>query len=232
MRIPDPHLATNIESNLYSNELQGFDLHDVKKELPIIEIPANPGDTIDLLKKLNVERSPRYAKKPGGITYCNIYAKDYAQQHKDKNGKRIYIPGVWWTDEILKIQNYTQIVYKKTVRELDANQLYVWFEKYSNGFGWNQISNVQTLYDLANRGAVCVITGKNRLSGKAGHITVAIREFPEIGQFAKYDKDGKVLIPLQSEAGGKNQMFSLSDWFLWPEFKGQVKFYAHNGENR
>lgn len=172
-----------------------------------------------ILDYLDVQHSLRY--KPGsGVTYCNVYAYDFGTL------ANAYIPRVWWTNRSLtelRKETPQQVRYGDTVQELNANSLYDWFEGFGDHFGWARISDLDELQSEVNTGKVGVIVGQRKALSRPGHIDIVI---PEYESFSALRNNGKVIAPLQSQAGAVNRKIFTSRWFLSANF-GQYGFWLH-----
>lgn len=160
----------------------------------------------DILDWLDVENAQHLRYQPTKTkTYCNIYAYDYCTL------AGAYMPRVFWTNNALKKMEAGQQIkaqYAKTVTELTANALVNWFKDRGGAFGWSQPSDLNDMQQQVNQGAVGVIVG---YKNPHGHITVVV---PETGsRKAKRDAAGKVVVPLQSQAGRNNLKYHTRSWW-------------------
>lgn len=172
---------------------------------------AHLAATIDYL---DVERSRRY-ESSGSTTYCNIYAYDYCYL------ANTYLPRVWWKDKALESLGRGESVaprYDATLRELRANDLYDWFTDYAEQFGWTRCFDVDQLQSRANNGAVGIIVAQQSQLGRPGHIAVVV---PETDKHVAARRQGKVIRPLQSQAGRVNQQYSSGRraWWHYANFR-------------
>ena len=172
---------------------------------------------------LAVPSSPRFQRVPGGDTYCNVYATDYATL------AGAYLPRVWWTaPALVQIgQGHTPPVqYGVSVREMRADDLYAWLVDAGPAFGWRPVFDATALQATANAGGVGIICADREAQGRAGHITVVVPEDATHG--AERDADGNVTQPLQSQAGAKNFRFGSAgkSWWLGTEFRDRG-FFVH-----
>ena len=177
-------------------------------EEPMPRRPVGGSDTAifgRIIDWLDVEHSLRYREEPGK-TFCNIYAHDFACLCG------AYIPRVWWTaDALAKLQAGESVVpdYGKTVREQRANDLFDWLTTHGSAFGWRKLADATAAQDAANAGQLVVMVGKRIDTSKPGHISVVVPETPR----HKADrKDGQVVGPLQSQAGGTNYNYYNKNW--------------------
>lgn len=211
---------------LFENENQPFNTSDDYNDRII-----NITKTINFL---NVSEPSHKRYQPNnGLTYCNIYAYDFCYLMGSKINK-YYIPRVWWNNDIIPL--ITDGIpktpeYKQTVNELTANDLFDWFNSYGLNFGWVTENNVDDLQNYVNSsGEIGIIVGK-KLHGH-GHITVVVPEqsaYPLGSIKATRNQIGKVINPLQSQAGTYNFKFGNSEYNGEPWFtNGHVSsFYRY-----
>jgi hypothetical protein len=171
---------------------------------------------------LDVEHSARYA--PLGVTFCNIYATDYAYL------AQVYLPRVWWTGSALMAfakGQTPEVVYEQTVREMRADDLYQWLVEFGPGFGWRRVFDASALQACANAGGVGVICADREAEGRPGHITVVVPE--DASHRATHDPDGHVTDPLQSQAGARNHRYGSAgpSWWRSAQFKAWG-FFVHD----
>lgn len=194
-------------------------LNDPK--MPRIEHGADPEERVTgmhrILDYLDVQKAKRYMKS-GKHTYCNVYAFDYCYL------AGVYIPRVWWKKNALveiKKGNTLPVIWNNTVYELSANRLFWWLENYGEKCGWIKVDKGPNAYDAlqnaANSGGVGVIVGDTGTL-ESGHITVVVPENAK--HRAKRDQNGKVLAPLQSQAGAVNKKYFVDTkpWEKNPKF--------------
>lgn len=168
---------------------------------------------------LNPEQSARHLPDSKN-TYCNIYAYDFACL------AQCYIPRVWWTQKgihELTLGQTVVIKYEDTVDELTANLLYQWFRDWGGQFGWTAAQDLDALQAHANSGGVSIIVAKN--SQGHGHITAVVPEIP--GQQAKRNAAGRVIVPLESQAGSKNHNYVTKNSPWWTSSKYTTGFWMH-----
>lgn len=143
------------------------------------------------------------------------------------------MPRVWWKPKAIEtFENggSVEVIYDNTVGEQSANNLFDWLEKWGAEFGWIRTYDLTELQLAANEGKVALISAKNQNRGISGHICAVV---PEVGEHkAIKDGLGKVLTPLQSQAGGKNFSYGYlkdnrGNWWTWPQFKGVFGFWIH-----
>ncbi|HWK03296.1 MAG TPA: hypothetical protein VNS58_06675 [Puia sp.] len=174
------------------------------------------GPKIDSLKKiiafLGVSKPSHLRYQPGGgKTFCNIYVYDLAYL-MGRDIDQYYIPRVWWTDAaVTKIRNGIPQIPSigVTLREMTANDLHDWFDSFGGNFGWVRQNDLDHLQESVNStGDIGVLVGKKAVGH--GHITIVVPEqTPEpAGIFsAVRNSAGKVINPLQSQAGATNFEF-------------------------
>lgn len=168
---------------------------------------------------LNPEKSARHLPDSKN-TYCNIYAYDYACL------AQCYIPRVWWTQKgihELTLGHTVVIKYEDTVDEMTANMLYQWFRDWGGHFGWTAAKDLDELQAHANNGGVSIIVAKN--SQGHGHITAIVPEIP--GKQAKRDASGRVVVPLESQAGSTNHNYVTKNSPWWTSSKYTTGFWIH-----
>jgi hypothetical protein len=168
----------------------------------------------DIIGYLNVETSARYQKTPGA-TYCNIYAYDFCYL------AGVYLPRVWWTPRaLIDLANGTSVLvkYDETVRELNANSLHDWFADFSGQFGWRRSRDLDQVQQAANAGGIGVIVAQRSDLNRSGHIVIVV---PEITSASATRVDGRVQLPLQSQAGTTNACCSCgtSRWWVSRQFR-------------
>ena len=159
---------------------------------------------------LNVSKSFRYQKDEAD-TYCNVYTFDYCFFNK------VYIPRLRWTDKAiaeLEKGNEVPLIFDDTVRPFYSNYLFDWFVQSSSDFGWQKVDDVDTLQKMVNdNGGVGIISAKRFIIHKSGHIVVVV---PETRDHKAFRENGKVIYPLQSQAGYDNYNYfaeERKDWW-------------------
>lgn len=180
---------------------------------------ANPAKLTEIINWLKVEQSNRYKRRPDA-TFCNIYAYDYAYL------ANVFLPRVWWTSKAildLKAGKQIPINYGQTVRELNANSIFDWFEDYGDDFGWVRVFDLTKLQDAANQGQVCIISAQRKNLNKSGHICAVV---PEISGETAIRQGTTVIEPLQSQAGATNFAYGTSTWWTHEKFRS-FGFWKH-----
>ncbi|NQX00678.1 SH3 domain-containing protein, partial [bacterium] len=149
---------------------------------------------------LDVENPLHQRYLPGsGKTFCNIYAHDYCHL------AGVYLPRVWWSGSALVRIGAGEDVpplIGNTIEEQRANDLFRWLKGFGTSFGWREAATLNELQATANLGAVCLIIARRKEDGKSGHVVVVVAE----SHFDRAVRDtlGKVVNPLQSQAGTRN----------------------------
>lgn len=171
---------------------------------------------LDFVAWANVEDPEHCRWWPAeGRTYCNIYAHDYC----DAAG--VYLPRVWWNRDALENLRHRRPVDPvsgETVYEMDANGLHDWLARWGRGFGWKPVPSMDQLQDAANAGAVALIVARNKDWHAPGHITLVL---PETATHTASRSEGRVVLPLQSEAGAVPLTcgHDPGEWWLAPRFE-------------
>lgn len=165
-----------------------------------------PSDDVSKIADyLDVEKSKRY--QPGnGKTYCNIYAYDVAFLFP------CFLPRVWWNDP-KSVTEDTKAKYAANCHEVNADQLYAWFEKHSHEFGWKKATTLEEAQDAVNKGNFAIVVADNKTPGHSGHITVV---HPETDKVKAKGKDGFILV--QTQAGSTNKRIFRKPWYTMPYF--------------
>lgn len=223
-KIMEANLLPDSESRLDSME---------KKEKPILDSSISFRDLTSaeskresihqLIDKLDVETSVRYQKTPED-TYCNVYSYDYCYFSK------VYLPTVWWTDESLeKIKQGQEVtaVFEQTVDRIYSSAIHDWFLEWGDSFGWKRMFSVDEMQSEVNEnGGVGIICAKRKIKGLSGHIVPVV---PETDLHTAYRENGKVIYPLQSQAGILNYNYFSEvrkDWWNDELYSSHV-FYYH-----
>lgn len=163
-----------------------------------LTIPVHNSE--DVIKYLNVTRSPRY-RAANGQTFCNIFAYDYCY------AMGAYLPRVWWKPDALeRIKNGEDVkpVYAFSIVELNANSLYDWLVRWGSTFGWERV-DFTTAQQNVNMGAVGVMCAKRKDASRSGHISVIVPESEKHGKASWHE--GMVIAPLQCQAGAVNKEY-------------------------
>lgn len=183
---------------------------------------ARASSLLDIVRWLRVEHRARY-KPTGGTTYCNVYAYDYCTL------AGAFLPRVWWRPNAISAIRSGRAVSPdlgKTVDELSANALYGWFDTWSRSYGWTRVPQLDDLQDAANRGALGVISGLHRDPSASGHISVVA---PESATMTAAREDGRVVLPVQSQAGAREALLEYGRgkaWWTGKQFKA-FGFWVH-----
>lgn len=166
-------------------------------------------DPIEVVRWLAVERSPRY-RPSSAATYCNVYAYDLC------NALGAFLPRVYWLEPVIAafMRGETrEPVLGTTVRELSANDLFRWFERWGTTYGWERVSNLNDAQDAANGGAPVVICARQSNEHASGHIGCVLPESDACR--ALRGESGAVLLPVQSMAGGATALLELGQGRAW-----------------
>lgn len=143
----------------------------------------------------------------------------------------MHLPRVWWNDRAIKeLMQGRELTVETgvTVNEMNANALHNWLMSWGDDFGWSRVKiGADDFQQLINtNGGVGVICARRRDRTRSGHITVVLPE-REPSQVATRSS-GKVLYPLQSQAGTVNlKYFSASQgaWWTAEKFDSFGMFY-------
>jgi hypothetical protein len=178
----------------------------------------------EIVDKLDVANTRRYSRTAEN-TFCNVYAYDFCYFNK------AYLPRVWWNDRAIKeLMQGRELTVETgvTVHEMTANALHNWLMSWGDDFGWSSVkTGADDFQQLINtNGGVGVICARRRDRTRSGHITVVLpsREPPLVASRSS----GKVLYPLQSQAGSVNlKYFSASQgaWWAGEKFDSFGMFY-------
>lgn len=196
--VPESHLKTKSNVSIKMKSHQAFSLTGA--HLPVFDGSNN--SIHDIIEFLDVEKSARY-KCLANATFCNIYAHDYASL------MRAFVPRVWWTDQAIKDKNFKE-KYGVTVRELNANSLYEWFDDYGIGFGWKKLESTTEAQEHANEGRCVIMVAANKNRKRSGHIVVVV---PETDSKLAVGARGIIIYPLQSQAGARNKKYFAKKWW-------------------
>lgn len=176
-----------------------------------------------LIDQLAVNKSLRYQRTPED-TYCNVYSFDYC------HFAQVYLPTVWWTDEsIKKLQSGETVepIFEDTVMPIYSSAIHDWFMEWGPSFGWERYTDLDELQHRVNtEGGVGIICAKRKIVGLSGHIVPVV---PETAVLKAYRKDGKVIYPLQSQAGKVNYLYfskARKAWWSHERYSSHV-FYYH-----
>lgn len=215
--LPDP------ESRLDSIE---------KKETPLLDssipyrdltdVASKKESIIRLIQKLDVTNNVRYQRTIED-TYCNVYSYDYCYFSK------VYLPTVWWTEEALKrILNGEEVeaVFGETVERIYSSAIHDWFLEWGASFGWKRMHSVDELQNNVNtNGGIGIICAKRKTKGLSGHIVPVV---PETSFKKAYRENGRVIYPLQSQAGKLNYNYfskARKDWWNNELYSSYVLYY-------
>jgi hypothetical protein len=223
-QIAEADLMPDFESRLDSMENKERPISDSSIPFRDLTTPETKRQSIhQLIDKLDVEKSIRYQRTPED-TYCNVYAYDFCHFSK------VYLPTVWWTDESLERIKHGQevtAVFEETVDRIYSSAIHDWFSEWGTNFGWERMSTVDEIQNKVNvNGGVGIICAKRKIKGLSGHIVPVV---PETNLHKAYREDGKVVYPLQSQAGILNYNYFSEvrkDWWNDELYSSHV-FYYH-----
>lgn len=213
---PIVHLSTSKPVERKLDIRRAFALNE--KDMPAVtalDLVGRNSQAYEILDYLDVEHQLRY-KPTAKSTWCNIYAYDFCMR------VGVYLPHVFWNDAALKKLAKGEPVaplYEKTITELSANGLSVWLDTWGPAYGWAWTQDAGIAQEMVNRGGAGVVCA---LIKPIGHISVIL---PESSFSALRSKTGKVLAPLQSQAGRKNKRVFSGNW--WGTRAKRWGFYIH-----
>jgi hypothetical protein len=118
------------------------------------------------------------------------------------------ISPVW----VIRICEAVPVEYAKTVRELNANALHDWFEEFGDEFGWSRLFDVDDLQSAANDGDLCILVAQRLDLNRSGHIVAIL---PETDVIKAERKGGRVVQPIESQAGETNHVAIVKDSPWW-----------------
>ena len=217
----DPHTDSRLESMemkfnpMVDDSIPFRDMTDLDSKKKSIR---------DLIRKLDVTSSLRYQRTIED-TYCNVYSFDYCLH------ANVYLPTVWWTEDSLKkilSGQSVEAVFNETVEPIYSSAIHDWFLKWGPSFGWRQMSTVDEVQQAVNEnGGIGIICAKRKKVGLSGHIVPVV---PETERKKAHRVDGKVVYPLQSQAGKLNYKYfakARKDWWNHERYSSHV-FYYHD----
>lgn len=169
------------------------------------------GSLSRIIHWLDVANSPRY-QPTSKSTYCNIYAHDYCYL------AGTYLPRVWWSSKaLLELAEGKEVVaeYGLSIYEMNANNLYHWLVEFGSQFNWQRSFDAAALQEKANKGNVCIVSAKNKMAHRSGHVCMVV---PENDQFQAFRK-GSAVCPLISQAGRYNFQYKTNyNWWQGNSF--------------
>lgn len=178
----------------------------------------------ELIRKLDVTSSLRYQRTIED-TYCNVYSFDYCLH------TNVYLPTVWWTEDSVKkilAGQAIEAVFNETVEPIYSSAIHDWLLKWGPSFGWRRMSTVDEVQQAVNEnGGIGIICAKRKKVGLSGHIVPVV---PETERKKAHRVDGKVVYPLQSQAGKLNYKYfakARKDWWNHERYSSHV-FYYHD----
>lgn len=192
---------------------------------PARHADASPAERVRQVRAivdwLDASHSARYQRDQA--TYCNVYAADFCYL------AGAYLPRVWWTaSALMRIAQgeMPPAIYDSTIREMRADDLHAWLIEFGASFGWQRVFDATALQAAANGGGIGVVCADRDAQGKPGHISIVVPEKDDLR--ARRDAGGQVVLPLQSQAGAVNFLYSTGDrpWWKDPIFRSYV-FFIH-----
>lgn len=223
--IKSASLPTHPESRLDSQQMKFYPISD--SSIPFRDLTnteSKKASIRQLIDKLNVKESLRYQRTIED-TYCNVYSYDFCYF------SQIYLPTIWWTeDSIQKILNGEEVVpvFNETVVPIYSSAIHDWFMKWGQYFGWKRMYDLDEIQAKVNaEGGVGIICAKRKIVGLSGHIVPIV---PETEKKKAYRENGRVLFPLQSQAGKLNYNYfakARRDWWNHERYSSHV-FYYHD----
>ena len=195
--IPQAHLTPKRTVTRTQTDTRAFPL----TEAPRPKYDGSTQSIAEILDWLDVEKSQRYRANIGQ-TFCNIYAYDYATM------LGAYLPRVWWSTNALDSKDFSAITYGSTVREMNVNALYIWFQQYGKHFGWQSVQ-MKDAQAHANNGKCVIALAANKNRSRSGHITVIV---PETSTHKANRVNNVLMIPVQSHAGTRNEKYMVRNW--------------------
>ena len=216
-KIPPSHMTENRRDiKRTANRGRAYPLGEADRPGRTGDTPAQKAkDLLQIVRYLNSKKPAHKRYQPKSrTTYCNIYAYDYCYL------AGVFLPRIWWTGPALRRirdGDDVSVSYGDTVREMNANMLHDWFEDYGASFGWQNEISLDTLQEAANEGEVCVIVAQRKDLGRSGHIVAVVPENDKAR--ATRNRAGRVLHPVESQAGTKNFRFKVGNSQWWQQDK-------------
>jgi hypothetical protein len=215
-----PHLIPSLVTQVKRNSVNGRAFPLNEPNMPFrdgTDLNSKIASIYRIIEFLDVKNSQRYRPTVNN-TYCNIYAYDYCYLNN------VYIPRVWWIPKAINsIMNNINvpIIYAETVREMNTNSLFDWLNEFGRDFSWRRVFAMEEIQQIVNsNGSVGIICAKNVNPNHSGHITCVLPEDQTKGYRAKM-VGGKIVSPLQSQAGRNNLKYFSINWWSNPlKFKG------------
>lgn len=222
-KIKEADLLPDPESRLDSMEMKERPIMDSSIPFRDLTDSESKRESISrLIDKLDVFSNVRYQRTVED-TYCNVYSYDYCHFCK------VYLPTVWWTDEALeKVLSGQEVeaVFEQTVDRIYSSAIHDWFLEWGTNFGWERMFTVEEIQNKVNtEGGVGIICAKRKEKGLSGHIVPVV---PETDLHQAYRENGKVLYPLQSQAGKENYNYFSEvrkDWWNDELYSSYVLYY-------
>lgn len=148
----------------------------------------------------------------GGETYCNIYGYDMVSALGG------YLPRMWWSSELMPLieqgarlpaeDGSHGVTY---MQQMSADDLVEWMEQCGAEFGWMRAENITAAQQAANEGAVVILLAHHATDEtRDGHVNIVMPEIAGRHAATWNDSHTEVLVPLQSQAGGRNFRYEAS----------------------
>lgn len=196
--LPQPPNTTTLRTNAWGHAYR------------LTEI--GPSDPMQVVRWLGVEKHARY-QPTHAATFCNVYATDYC------HAVGAYLPRVYWLPSALASMAAGQVAAPalgRTAYELSANALYRWLDERGESYGWERLASLDDIQSAANEGRAAIICGRRTNEAAPGHISVVA---PESSWLEAMRVSGQVVLPVQSQAGGRNvELGHISAWWRGAEF--------------
>jgi hypothetical protein len=112
-----------------------------------------------------------------------------------------------------------------TLWEMRSNDLFRWLGVFGAQFGWREMRTLTGLQRAANRGKVALIVARRTEEARAGHLVMVP---PETASLRARRERGKVVVPVQSQAGDVNFKRSTDALDWWNEGRfAESAFWVH-----
>jgi hypothetical protein len=108
-----------------------------------------------------------------------------------------------------------------------SSAIHDWFLIWGECYGWKKMTDLNEIQKLVTEnGGIGIICAKRKIVGLSGHIVPIV---PETEKRKAFREDGKVIYPLQSQAGKLNYNYFAHirrDWWNHTRYSSHV-FYYH-----
>lgn len=221
--IQEAILPTSTDSRLDSQLARFYPISDADiPQRDLTSVENKKASLHKLIDKLAVHKSLRYQKTIED-TYCNVYSFDYC------HFAQVYLPTVWWTKEsITKLEAGESVepIFEDTVQPIYSSAIHDWFMEWGGDYGWERIDDLDDMQNRVNtEGGIGIICAKRKIVGLSGHIVPVV---PETDEHKAYRENGKVIYPLQSQAGKVNYKYfskARKDWWNHDRYSSYVLYY-------